>query len=210
MADGDAPPCSHGCKGCEGDVEEPTPGSKLCQKCVCAYIRALDDPPEPGCEPVYLLAARELKLVVLKEDGDPIIDWAPIKSHALARVGFLRSGELLPKVPEDVDEAIRYPSDKGVDAKRSYANACHVHTYAALVSYMKEHRKKPRGEDVNPYLHATWARYKDMSETVLSALPCRVARPSPIDRTITKAHKQLRSECASTRCATPLCAGKTS
>ena len=156
MAANDAPTCSRGCTGCEGDVEEPTPGSKLCKKCVCDFIRALDNPPQPACEPVHLLAARDLKLVVLKEDGDPISDWAPIKSHALARIGYWRSGQLLPKVPEDVDEAFKYPNDKGEEQKRSYANACHVHTYAAMVSYMKENKKKPRGDDVHPFLNATW------------------------------------------------------
>jgi hypothetical protein len=172
MADGDVPLCSHGCKGCEGDVGDPTPGSKLCKKCACDYMRALEEPPVPECEPVFLLVARNLKLVVLKEDGDPIVDWAPIKSHALARVGFYRSGELLPKVPEDLDEAIRYPSKGEAEGKkRSYANACHAHTYAALVSFMKVKKKKPRGEELNPFLHATWARYINMSETVRALLP---------------------------------------
>ena len=176
MAANDAPTCSRGCTGCEGDVEEPTPGSKLCKKCVCDFIRALDNPPQPACEPVHLLAARDLKLVVLKEDGDPISDWAPIKSHALARIGYWRSGQLLPKVPEDVDEAFKYPNDKGEEQKRSYANACHVHTYAAMVSYMKENKKKPRGDDVHPFLNATWGKYKHMSETVRALTP--VASPA--------------------------------
>ena len=44
-----------------------------------------------------------------------------------------------------------------------YANAMHVHTYSAIVAFVLAKKRKPRGEELHPLLHAAWGKYSAAS-----------------------------------------------
>ena len=186
MADGDAPPCSHGCKGCEGDVEEPTPGSKLCQKCVCAYIRALDDPPEPGCEPAVSSGGKGA------EACRPKGGWRSdhrLGADQVARAragGFLAIGRAPPQSPGGCRRShqVSVRQGGGCEAKLCERVPCpHVRSPGVLHEGAQEEAARRRCESLPArYLGKVQGHVRDgIISIALSprppASPARLARP---------------------------------
>ena len=62
------------------------------------------------------------------------------------------------------DNSFKHPPSQREGTARTYANAYHVYTYAAIVAFMRKLHRKPKGEELHKLLHASWKKYHDDTE----------------------------------------------
>jgi hypothetical protein len=160
------PPCDHGVTGCEGSLEDPIAGSPYCGKCCQGLALTFAKPPPLWVGKAFcmLLCKRDHNLKVLLDSGEPVTDWATVEMEWLSVQGEYYSGKYCPsdeQLSPNTPALHPYPREnEAPEGVRTYANATHVWTLGAIVGYVKKHKKKPRGEELKPYLNAAWTMYR--------------------------------------------------
>ena len=166
MADANADrTCENGCPNCQGDEGMLTAGVRICGQCCLDHLTAGEAADTYTCAQA-MLKAHEGGAVVCSASGADIADWSAIKSEAKHDTAMEVVGGLLPseKPLRDVEEP--YPRQKRGGEGRVYANALHVHVYAAVVSFIKLYHRKPRGEEMYKVLDNSWGMYNFASGEV--------------------------------------------
>ena len=154
--------CDHVVPNCQGSSDEGNnPGSRLCPKCCQAFIEGGEViPPGPLTRAICMVKMHDLKFVVLKADGEAVVNWSEIQSEARCDAAMAKYKTLLVKPTTTGD---KHPPEKRDDAGRTFSNAYVVHAYSAVVSFIVEKKLKPRGAELHPYLAAAWQLFLEQT-----------------------------------------------
>lgn len=180
MEAGEPQRCDGGTKNCEGDAPGVAQlrGAKLCARCCVRLYSSVYGGERIIENDAHTAVRMQGKgFVPLKEDGEPITDWAAVRLEAKAAAAEYFCGSLLPTEQSPDDD--KHPANTREEAERSYSNAYIVHMYAGIVQYCRIHGKKPRGEDAKPIVNASWTLYLKKCEeaAVRSLLPSHTPPP---------------------------------
>ena len=158
--------CPARVKNCEGGGLV-TPGAKLCKLCAQSFLAASGKASriKSMAEDMLTAAGDDCKFIVLNTNGEPVSDWTIVRSEAKYDMGLEVAARFMPKETtcSDLQRSEKYPS-KGRDGTRTFANALHVHVYAAHVAFVLKESRKPKGEEIHKFMHAAWAMYLEASE----------------------------------------------